>query len=194
MGEMGKTGFGYVTLQGLRPLLMRYSARKRCTLPSTFDVSRNNATDFVQGINDRTPWFAPTEETLNRGPKQPDTMVLDINLTAVAWCAYLGMHYMRRNESKGGTIVLTASVVGLYPLHALPLYSVAKAGVCLVLSSFKYMSLNSAPGCRACENYGRSSQNHERAHHSELPLPWNGRNSWSPYCIHKQNAATLFVA
>lgn len=54
--------------------------------------------------------------------------VIDIDLTALIDATRLAVRAMRRGGN-GGTVVNLASLIGLYPMAAAPVYSAAKAGV-----------------------------------------------------------------
>lgn len=73
--------------------------------------------------------FEPREELANGGPPQLNTLVLDVCLQGVVWSSYLALHFFRKNESKGGTLVITSSEAGLYASPGIPLYAAAKTGV-----------------------------------------------------------------
>lgn len=60
--------------------------------------------------------------------KEPDTIVYDINLRGMINTSYLGIHYMRKQEPKGGSIVCTASASSFQRFGAWD-YTTAKHGV-----------------------------------------------------------------
>jgi 15-hydroxyprostaglandin dehydrogenase (NAD) len=70
-----------------------------------------------------------SSETASGAPAKPDTLVLDVCLYGVVWTAYLAFHFFRKNTSKSGALVSTASLAGLYPAAPVPLYGAAKHGV-----------------------------------------------------------------
>jgi NAD(P)-dependent dehydrogenase (short-subunit alcohol dehydrogenase family) len=54
----------------------------------------------------------------------------DINLKGSIFTIDLAIHYIRRNpSSKGGQIIVTSSVLGIYPNLTFPKYCAAKAGL-----------------------------------------------------------------
>lgn len=60
-------------------------------------------------------------------PKPLNLRVMDVNLNAVIQGIHLARHFFaEKNTSKGGQIIVTSSMFGLYPTHAVPLYSTAK--------------------------------------------------------------------
>ncbi|KAL4861705.1 hypothetical protein BDV12DRAFT_179871 [Aspergillus spectabilis] len=88
--------------------------------------------DFVYanaGILDRSNFVAPEEEIAYGAPRQPDTLVLDINLLGVVWSSYLALHYFRKNGVKGGKLVMTSSSSGIYAVPEIPLYAATKHAI-----------------------------------------------------------------
>ncbi|KAF2735582.1 NAD(P)-binding protein [Polyplosphaeria fusca] len=94
--------------------------------------------DFVvanAGVADTTNFYTQEAEPREDGapPPRPNTAVLDIGLMGVVYSAYLGLHYFRRNKEegkiRGGKIVATASMCGLYAAAGMPGYTAAKHGV-----------------------------------------------------------------
>lgn len=65
--------------------------------------------------------------------------VIDVNLTAVIDATRLAVREMKRN-GQGGVIVNTASLIGLFPMAAAPVYAAAKAGVVSFTRSLAYLS------------------------------------------------------
>lgn len=69
-------------------------------------------------------------------PKPLDLRTLDVNLDATIQGIHLARHFFsEKNNTKGGQIVATASVVGMYPNHCLPLYSASKHGIVGIVRS-----------------------------------------------------------
>ena len=107
------------------------------------DFFANNA-----GIDDNIPFFGWMNS--NKGdnggkPKQPDLRLIDVDLKAVFFAMQLFAHYTRktRRENELTTsddeeqdhspifhpgMVVTASMAGIYPFFALPVYTAAKHG------------------------------------------------------------------
>jgi len=81
------------------------------------------------GIGDRINFIKPVEEDSTGAPPKPDVLVVDICLYGCIYAAYLAFHFFRKNESKGGKLVMTSSMAGLYPAGSIPLYGAAKHGV-----------------------------------------------------------------
>lgn len=93
---------------------------------------RGHATDDTQqGIGERGDIYAPAPEGPEGWPARPNTLTLDVDMNGVVWTAYLALHFLRKNPSKGGWLVMTASSAALYPSGSIPLYAVAKHGVSL---------------------------------------------------------------
>lgn len=61
-------------------------------------------------------------------PPPLDMNILDINLKSVVATCYLALHFMRKNKTPGGNIIITASCGGIYPIAYLPMYASAKHG------------------------------------------------------------------
>ena len=81
------------------------------------------------GIGDRINFYALAAERPDGSPEKPNVDVIDVCLMGVVWCAYLSLHYFRKNANKGGKFVATSSMAGLYPGDGIPLYTAAKHGV-----------------------------------------------------------------
>ncbi|KAI0429912.1 15-hydroxyprostaglandin dehydrogenase [Xylaria sp. FL1042] len=67
-------------------------------------------------------------------PEEPRLKVLDVNLLGVVYSVKLALHYMQRNAPDAttgsrGSIICTASNVGLYPFSPAPLYAASKHAV-----------------------------------------------------------------
>lgn len=62
-------------------------------------------------------------------PPKPDLICTDIDFKAVVYGTELAVHYMRHNPAgiTGGKIIVTGSIVGIYPCPTFPEYSAAKA-------------------------------------------------------------------
>lgn len=68
---------------------------------------------------------------------EPDRRVIDIDLQAADDTVRLAIHYLRRNGSAGGSIVMTASLAGYLASAGAPLYSAAKHGVVGLMRALK---------------------------------------------------------
>lgn len=79
------------------------------------------------GIGEPRPLIFETSDGAE--PTKPVTKVLNVNLLGAVYGVNLALFYMRRNEKKGGKIIVTASTLGIYPFPAGPLYSASKHGV-----------------------------------------------------------------
>ncbi|KAI0449413.1 15-hydroxyprostaglandin dehydrogenase [Xylaria acuta] len=67
-------------------------------------------------------------------PEEPRLKVLDVNLVGNVYSVKLALHYMQRNTPDAttglrGSIVCTASNVGLYPFPPQPLYAASKHAI-----------------------------------------------------------------
>lgn len=87
------------------------------------DIVVNNA-----GIVERYPLWEDDKGVWKK--------VIDIDLSAVIEGTRLGIHALKR-YGRGGVIVNTASLAGLYPQGLTPVYSAAKFGVIGFTRSFK---------------------------------------------------------
>lgn len=129
---------------------------------SVFDAE--GQIDFVfanAGIVERHIFYEKQTTQGSQPPPAPNTLTLDINLTAVISTAYLALHYFRLSPHKGqgASIVMTASCGGLvshdhemgrrrelivanlpdqYPSEYTPVYSASKAGVVHFVRSIAY--------------------------------------------------------
>lgn len=78
---------------------------------------------------DRIDFYQTWKDAGDVVPPEPDTLVIDVDLKGVIWSSYLALHFFRRNASRSGKLVMTASSAGLYPMPEAPLYSAAKHAV-----------------------------------------------------------------
>jgi len=84
--------------------------------------------DFVAlnaGIDDRDDIFHTLD--VGKPPVKPNMKTFDVDLLAVYWGVKLAAHYIHK-AGNGGHIVITASAAAIFPHHAIPQYSAAKAG------------------------------------------------------------------
>ncbi|KAF4955775.1 hypothetical protein FGADI_4347 [Fusarium gaditjirri] len=81
------------------------------------------------GFGDRMDFSKPAEELEDGAPAQPDLLTIDVSLVSSIWSSYLALHFFRKNACKGGKIVFTSSLAGLYPTTNMLLYGAAKHGV-----------------------------------------------------------------
>lgn len=97
---------------------------------NVFDASGQRL-DFVYanaGIVERFNFYET--HPAGRPPPPPDQTVIDINLKAVINTSWLAQHYFRQSkQSLNPTLVMTASVGGLYRCQVSPSYCAAKHGV-----------------------------------------------------------------
>ncbi|KAH9204678.1 hypothetical protein DL95DRAFT_319006 [Leptodontidium sp. 2 PMI_412] len=79
------------------------------------------------GVADLSDLFAELED----GDQIPELSMktLDVNLVAVLQGIWLFRHYAKRNATRGGKIIITSSMSGLYASSANPQYSTTKAGL-----------------------------------------------------------------
>lgn len=63
-------------------------------------------------------------------PPKPDTSCTDVDFKGAVYGTTLATHFMRNNpDGKGGKIVVTGSMIGIYPCATFPEYCAAKAAV-----------------------------------------------------------------
>ena len=99
----------------------------------TFEWGGNRLDLFFAnaGIGDEDSLYKDTQMDEKTGlPKPLNLRTLDVNLYAVIQGIHLARHFFcEMNNKKGGRIVATSSVLGLYSLYPLPLYTASKHGV-----------------------------------------------------------------
>ena len=72
--------------------------------------------------------FARRDAAINDLPAEPDTTCTDIDLKGTIYGTTLATHFMRHNaHGKGGKIIVTGSMIGIYPCQTFPEYCAAKA-------------------------------------------------------------------
>lgn len=81
------------------------------------------------GIDDKDSLYRETSEEREGGPQKPNLVTLNVDLIGPIYGLKLAAYYMRRNKSKGGCVVMTSSMMGLYPFPLNPQYCAAKHGV-----------------------------------------------------------------
>lgn len=73
--------------------------------------------------------FGRREAAIDDLPPQPDLTCTDIDLKGTIYGTTLATHFMRHNPGgKGGKIIVTGSLIGIYPCQTFPEYCAAKAG------------------------------------------------------------------
>ena len=99
----------------------------------TFEWGGNRLDLFFAnaGISDTDSLYKDTAIDEKTGlPRPLNIKTIDVNLNAVIQGVHLARHFfLEKNNKKGGHIVATSSVIGLYPNHALPLYAASKHGI-----------------------------------------------------------------
>ncbi|OSS47190.1 hypothetical protein B5807_09880 [Epicoccum nigrum] len=70
------------------------------------------------------------DATVDDLPPMPDTSCTDIDFKGAVYGTTLATHFMRHNPNgKGGKIIVTGSMIGIYPCATFPEYCAAKAAV-----------------------------------------------------------------
>ncbi|KAK0619491.1 hypothetical protein B0T14DRAFT_603289 [Immersiella caudata] len=73
--------------------------------------------------------FALRNAAIDDIPPEPNTICTDIHYKGLIYATILSRHFMRHNPVPGGKIVVTGSLIGIYPCATFPEYCGAKAGV-----------------------------------------------------------------
>ena len=74
--------------------------------------------------------FAHRDAAVDDLPSEPNTTCTDIDLKGLIFGTTLATHFMRHNaHGKGGKIVVTGSMIGIYACHTFPEYCATKAAV-----------------------------------------------------------------
>lgn len=97
----------------------------------TFEWAGNKLDLFFAnaGIGDTDSLYKTLEPLDKRTglPKPLNLRTIDVDLSAVLQGLHLARHFFQeKNSTKLGRILVTSSVIGLYPNHALPLYTASK--------------------------------------------------------------------
>ncbi|EEY17849.1 conserved hypothetical protein [Verticillium alfalfae VaMs.102] len=73
--------------------------------------------------------FRRRDASIDDIPPEPNTTCTDTHFKGVIYGTTLATHFMRHNETPGGKIVITGSMIGLHTGSTFPEYSSAKAAV-----------------------------------------------------------------
>lgn len=74
--------------------------------------------------------FAGRDAPVDELPTEPNSTCLEVHLRGVMYNTKLATHFMRHNPGgKGGKIIVTGSMIGIYPCQTFPEYCAAKAGL-----------------------------------------------------------------
>jgi 15-hydroxyprostaglandin dehydrogenase (NAD) len=85
------------------------------------------------GIDDKEDVFK--RWPLHEEPKKPNLKTINVNLNAVLEGMKLFVHYVRKSAAgKGGKMVITASMMGIYPFETNPQYAASKHAVGILIS------------------------------------------------------------
>lgn len=72
--------------------------------------------------------FARRDAPVDDLPSEPDTSCTDIDLKGTIYGTTLATHFMRHNpDGRGGKIIVTGSMIGIYACQSFPEYCAAKA-------------------------------------------------------------------
>jgi NAD(P)-dependent dehydrogenase (short-subunit alcohol dehydrogenase family) len=95
-----------------------------------FPISLFELLTTVQGFGDAQDFSRALPALPNGAPPRPNMLTVDVCLTGVIYTAYIALHYFRKVPLRHGSLILQASVNGLWANPRLVLYSAAKHGVC----------------------------------------------------------------
>jgi NAD(P)-dependent dehydrogenase (short-subunit alcohol dehydrogenase family) len=74
--------------------------------------------------------FARRYADIDDLPSEPDTTCTDVDFKAAIYGTTLATHFMRHNpQGRGGKIIATGSMIGIYPCQTFPQYCAAKAAL-----------------------------------------------------------------
>jgi NAD(P)-dependent dehydrogenase (short-subunit alcohol dehydrogenase family) len=74
--------------------------------------------------------FAGRDAPIDELPSEPTSPCLEVDLRGAMYNTRLATHFMRHNPGgKGGKIIVTGSMIGIYPCQTFPEYCAAKAGL-----------------------------------------------------------------
>ena len=73
------------------------------------------------------------EPSLDDEPQKPNLKTIEVDMIAVFYGLKLFTHYARKNKTPGGKMVITASMMGIYPFETNPQYCAAKHAVSNIL-------------------------------------------------------------
>ena len=107
--------------------------------------SHSGSIDFFAanaGIDDKENVF---QDFGDDEPKCPNLKTLDVDLLSVFYGLKLFVHYARKSRRQGlegvRKMVITASMMGIYPFETNPQYCAAKHGVCLTFYMYTFFNV-----------------------------------------------------
>jgi 15-hydroxyprostaglandin dehydrogenase (NAD) len=123
---------GSTACLGIQADVSDYAQQSKAFL-QTFEWGGNRLDLFFAnaGIGDDDSLYKDMQMDDDSGlPRALSLRTIDVNLYAVIQGTHLARHFFcEKNSKKGGRIVVTSSVAGLYPLYVLPLYTASKHGI-----------------------------------------------------------------
>ena len=126
------SGLGSNNCLGIHADITNYDQHAQAFL-QTFEWGGNRLDLFFAnaGIGDQDSLYTDSDMDSSTGlPKPLNLRTIDVNLNAVLQGVHFARHFFsEKNSRKGGHIVATSSVIGLYPNHPMPLYATSKHGV-----------------------------------------------------------------
>ena len=81
------------------------------------------------GVVERVSFYGKQEEMANGLPPPPNMFASRVMFDGAIMTIYLGIHFLRKNATPGGSIIVLASSAGIYPAPNGPLYTASKHGM-----------------------------------------------------------------
>lgn len=106
-----------------------YDSQAKCFQEAWDKHGRLDLVCANAGIGDQGSLFILNHRDSDTIPPKPNLSCTDVNVKGVYYGTQLAIHFMRKNKTPGGNIIVTASAASLYPHRALPEYSGSKAAV-----------------------------------------------------------------
>lgn len=81
------------------------------------------------GIAERANFYEQQPEDSVGLPPPPNMLATKVMFDGALMTVYLGQHFLRKNATPGGSIIILASSAGIYPAPNGPLYTASKHGL-----------------------------------------------------------------
>ncbi|CAG9983917.1 unnamed protein product [Clonostachys byssicola] len=106
-----------------------YDSQAQCFQSVWDKYGRLDALCANAGIVDKSSIFIFDHRGSDVIPPKPDLLCTDVDYKGVVYGTQLAIHFMRKNSTPGGSIVVTASAAAVTPHETYPEYDGAKAAV-----------------------------------------------------------------